>query len=295
MLLKLHSETNSKERTLQWQGIMGVHGCNKFLEKKMIAFSCCRWWGSYCMHSCPLSFHHSLWAGCLSALRWTWCTRSAFLSRTTHLLVWFGILPQSVKEWVKTESNYFGVVKQLCLSPLDLKYGSASKTPYTLKAYLQSAVLKEDLLLSTAIALVCRCWHIKEGCLQRQSCPRWVFVPGPFCQLNSVWFTYVSHCRRSAPTLILWRFTMTNLTTRCGCSAGVTWRRTSLLSKWVHSSPFITLKLYLFLWFILVKWWKGREWDTREQRLVESKIWNIVCDVLWRLRKLYKHTHYFVS
>lgn len=78
MLLKLHSETNSKERKLQWQGIMGVHGCNNFLEKKMIAFSCGRWWCSYCMHSCPLCFLHSLWASCLSALRWTWMHEECF-------------------------------------------------------------------------------------------------------------------------------------------------------------------------------------------------------------------------
>lgn len=82
--------------------------------------------------------------------------RSAFLSHATHLLFRLGILPPCVKERIKTESNYFSVVKQLCLSPLDLKCSSIPKnTLYIRKAHLQSALLKEGLLLSSANALVC--------------------------------------------------------------------------------------------------------------------------------------------
>lgn len=77
--------------------------------------------------------------------------------------------------------------------------------------------------------------HIKEGSVQKQSlrCLELLFRD-PAVFKGSVWFCVT--CRRSAPTLILWSFTMTNLTIRCGCWAGETWSRTFLLSRWVHSS-----------------------------------------------------------
>lgn len=87
------------------------------------------------------------------------------LSHTIHLLFWRGILPQSVKERIKTESNYSGVTKQLCLSLLALKYSS---TPYTLMPYFQC-------LLQLTL-------HIKEWSLPKLMCR--VFILGPFCLLN---------------------------------------------------------------------------------------------------------------
>lgn len=76
--------------------------------------------------------------------------------------------------------------------------------------------------------------HIKGGSLQKQSldCLQLLFC-GPAVFKGSLWSDLIVCVlsRRSAPTLFLWSFTMTNLTTRCGCSAGETWRRTSPLCR----------------------------------------------------------------
>lgn len=76
--------------------------------------------------------------------------------------------------------------------------------------------------------------HIKEGSLQKCSLDYLELLlcgSAVFERLSSVWFGCVSSSRRSALTRILWSSIMTNHTTRCGCSAGETWRRTSLLSR----------------------------------------------------------------
>lgn len=106
----------------------------------------------------------------------------------------------------------------------------------TLKAYLQSALLKEDLLLSRDCVLVCS-WKFQRHspCTSKRisSKPKLIvlrFFSGGLSPVK-LWCNYVSHCRRSAPTLILWSFTMTSLTIRCGCSAGEMWRRTFRLSR----------------------------------------------------------------
>lgn len=59
-----------------------------------------------------------------------------------------------------------------------------------------------------------------------------VVILWPCClkRLILVWLC-VPSSRQSALTLTLWSSTMTNLTTRCGCSAGETWRRTTLLCR----------------------------------------------------------------
>lgn len=84
------------------------------------------------------------------------------LSHAIHLLFWRGILPQSVKEWIKTESNYSSVTKQLSLSLLALKYSS---TPYTLMPYFQC-------LLQLTL-------HVKEWSLPKLMSP--IFNLGPSC------------------------------------------------------------------------------------------------------------------
>lgn len=105
----------------------------------------------------------------------------------------------------------------------------------TLKAYLQSALLKDSLVLHDCV-LVCSCIFQRHSpCTSKRiSSKAKLIVLGFFSGGLSpvkLWCNYVSHCRQSAPTLILWSFTMTSLTIRCGCSAGEIWRRTSLLSR----------------------------------------------------------------
>lgn len=103
-----------------------------FLKKKMIAFSRRRGCSS-CIAPLPRVFPiPSERAVCLHSGGHN--ARGA-LSCHTRLVYCsdFGILPPRVRERIKTESNYLSVVKQLCLSPLDLKCSSIPKKHLTHK------------------------------------------------------------------------------------------------------------------------------------------------------------------
>lgn len=122
--------------------------------------------------------------------------KSAPPSHTTHLLFWLGILPPSVKKRIKTESNYLSVVKQSCLSPLDLKCSSNATNTFYIKSPPPVCLVKRRLASVSWRRFSLRenfthYQHITQGSVQKQSWLPSVVVLRPCWSLTALLVLFV--------------------------------------------------------------------------------------------------------